>query len=233
MSFPVTCLFYLLIGGGVGTALFLDESRQRLGERAFRSLTGILFWPLYLPMLLQSKSATQNFAESSSPKPVPEDELQAAISQVERELEAALESLDGWAEAALSRAGEQFQELRAAWSSQAERIRELDQLLREPQFRADSDNPAGRDNIDGTRTQSSEASRRDNITRLHQVRRKLHEDLMVTLAWVRELVTMIHLAKFTGAPASRAEELVAQIAAAVEGLSEVTQWNQEPLSADR
>jgi hypothetical protein len=49
---------------------------------------------------------------------------------------------------------------------------------------------------------------------------------MGTLAWVRELVSMIHLAKFTGAPASRAEELVAQIAAAVEGLSEVT-WQEE------
>ena len=45
---------------------------------------------------------------------------------------------------------------------------------------------------------------------------------MGTLAWVRELVSMIHLAKFTGAPASRAEELVAQIAAAVEGISAVT-----------
>jgi hypothetical protein len=52
---------------------------------------------------------------------------------------------------------------------------------------------------------------------------------MGSLAWVRELVSMIHLAKFTGAPAARAEELVAQIAAAVEGLSEVT-W-QDDLSA--
>ncbi len=51
---------------------------------------------------------------------------------------------------------------------------------------------------------------------------------MGTLAWVRELVSMIHLAKFTGAPAARAEELVAQIAAAVEGISAVT-W-QEPRS---
>ena len=48
---------------------------------------------------------------------------------------------------------------------------------------------------------------------------------MGTLAWVRELVSMIHLAKFTGAPASRAEELVAQIAAAVEGISAVT-WQE-------
>jgi len=39
---------------------------------------------------------------------------------------------------------------------------------------------------------------------------------------------MIHLAKFTGAPASRAGEIVAQIAAAVEGLSEVT-WQEEQI----
>jgi len=38
---------------------------------------------------------------------------------------------------------------------------------------------------------------------------------------------MIHLARYGGAPASRAEELVAQIAAAVEGLSEVTEWSPE------
>ena len=44
---------------------------------------------------------------------------------------------------------------------------------------------------------------------------------MATLAWIRELVSMIHLAKFTGAPASRAEELVAQIAASVEGISAI------------
>jgi len=52
------------------------------------------------------------------------------------------------------------------------------------------------------------------------------------LAWVRELVSMIHLAKFTGAPASRAEEIVAQIAAAVEGLSEVN-WQEEHETASR
>jgi len=47
---------------------------------------------------------------------------------------------------------------------------------------------------------------------------------------VRELVSMIHLAKFTGAPASRAAELVAQIATAVEGLSEVTQWEDDRIA---
>ena len=52
----------------------------------------------------------------------------------------------------------------------------------------------------------------------------MFDDLLATLAWVRELVTMIHLAKFSGSPASRAEELVSQIATAVEGLREVSNW---------
>jgi hypothetical protein len=55
----------------------------------------------------------------------------------------------------------------------------------------------------------------------------MHADLIGTLAWVRELVTMIHLAKFSGAPAARAEELVVQIAAAVQGLSEVSAWREQ------
>ena len=44
---------------------------------------------------------------------------------------------------------------------------------------------------------------------------------MGTLAWVRELVSMIHVAKFTGAPAARAQKLLTRVAAAVEALSEV------------
>jgi hypothetical protein len=72
----------------------------------------------------------------------------------------------------------------------------------------------------------SQEVRRQNIERLREVRGRAFDDLMGSLAWVRELVSMIHLAKFTGAPASRAEELVAQIAAAVEGLSALT-WQEE------
>jgi hypothetical protein len=73
--------------------------------------------------------------------------------------------------------------------------------------------------------QSQEACQ-ENIKRLRSVRQRTYDDLLSNLAWVRELVSMIHLAKFTGAPASRAEELVAQIAAAVEGLSDLT-WREE------
>ena len=52
----------------------------------------------------------------------------------------------------------------------------------------------------------TEDARRENLERLKSIRSQMHDDLMGTLAWVRELVTMIHLAKFTGAPASRAAQ---------------------------
>jgi hypothetical protein len=227
MNFTISCLFYLLIGGGVATALFLDDRRLGAGERLFRSLTGILFWPLYLPMLLQPAGSEFEADPEPSEALFPQDDLERAISQVESELQAALGSLDGWAEIALSHAGERFDELRTAWRTQADRIRELDRLLSQPEFQSrmnDLEQPGL------ARSQTSEAARRENIARLEQIRGKMHEDLMGTLAWVRELVTMIHLAKFTGAPASRAEELIAQIAATVEGLSEVTEWNQNQKS---
>ena len=83
------------------------------------------------------------------------------------------------------------------------------------------------------RRTKSERGRLENIRRLYELRSRILDDLLATLAWVRELVTMIHLAKFSGAPASRGEELVSQIAAAVEGLTEASDWREiEPRKAD-
>ena len=131
-------------------------------------------------------------------------------------------SLDGWAEGVLSRETDRFRELGSAWRAQAGRIREIDGLLTRagPETRPPAPGPDA-----GERCRQSEQARQANLARLRQVRDRAYEDLMGTLAWVRELVSMIHLAKFTGAPASRAEELVAQIAAAVEGISAVT-WQE-------
>ncbi|HEV3116645.1 MAG TPA: hypothetical protein VGY58_06305, partial [Gemmataceae bacterium] len=150
--------------------------------------------------------------------------------QVDAELEAALNSLDGWAEDVLAREKNRIHELRTAWTAQSERIREMDRLLASPEYReALPRGPAAGIAVShaaAERLERSQQVRRQNIERLRKVRQRAYEDLMGTLAWVRELVSMIHLAKFTGAPASRAEELVAQIAAAVEGLSELT-WQDE------
>ncbi|MBV9126238.1 MAG: hypothetical protein JO112_23050, partial [Planctomycetes bacterium] len=217
----------------VAAAVYLGTAPAGPVDLWFRVATAVPFWPLYLPILLSGQAAPEK--SQSSPKPsAVKDDMAAAIAQVEAELEAALGSLDGWAEGVLAREKDRLQELRGAWNAQAHKIREMDLLLALPEPDGDDNEvgntllpcPTGLDPA-ADRLRHSLQARRQNLERLRRVRQRAAEDLMATLAWVRELVSMIHLAKFTGAPASRAEELVAQIAAAVEGLSELT-WQDDP-----
>jgi hypothetical protein len=219
--FGQTLILYLVIGTGVAGAVYLAGSGPRRG-RWFLVATAVPFWPLYLPLLLAPGRADASGSAATPPPPC--DELAAAIGQVDAELEAALGSLDGWAEDVLAREKVRIRDLRAAWLAQARRIREMDRILALPEYAEtnDAEPPAADDRLRGSRQ-----ARRQNVERLRQLRRRAHDDLTGSLAWVRELVSMIHLAKFSGAPAARAEELVAQIAAAVEGLSELT-WQEEP-----
>ncbi|MEX1094629.1 MAG: hypothetical protein WED34_01200 [Planctomycetales bacterium] len=236
MGFTATLIFYLLIGGGVAFAVLVVNDRRRLRDRLGRGALAVVFWPLFVPMLLTRPVEADRPVPAPNEKiaPSPDDELAQAIRRVEQELDAALRSLDGWAEEVLALEQERIAELRATWHAHAARIRALDRLLDSPGFAeppmpADDATPDEADDR-AARLRHSAQVRRENIERLRQVRRRMHDDLVGTLAWVRELVTMILLAKFTGAPASRAEELVARIAAAVEGLSEVSTWADEPLA---
>lgn len=49
--------------------------------------------------------------------------------------------------------------------------------------------------------------------------RRARSNLLDMLAWIRELISMIHLAQLARAPASRTQELLAQIAAAAESVA--------------
>ncbi len=68
----------------------------------------------------------------------------------------------------------------------------------------------------GPRVRQSLSARQQNLERLRQVRQQTEAHLLASLAWVRELASRIHLARFTDAPAARAEELLTEIAAGVE-----------------
>lgn len=220
-----TAIFYLLLGGTVAVAVYLRERTGNPVAIGLQLAAACLFWPLYVPMLLSPSAEDSAASEKSAPPAgLQNDGLAAAIFQVETELDAALEGLDGWAEDVLNSEQHRLEELRAAWKAQADRIRSIDQLLAEPSARADS---LAEVSAEVASARQSEKTRQDNIRQLSNLRKRMHADLVGTLAWVRELVTMIHLAKFSGAPAARAEELVAQIAAAVQGLSEVSSWREE------
>ena len=217
MNLATTLLFYGVIGAAVAVAVYLSFEAVEKRQRWLAALTAVAFWPLYLPLLLRP-AAPPPEPTADQAQPPPRDALAAAIEQVEAELDLALQSLDGWSDAVLAREQHRFAELRAAWHAQAEKIRQLDLLLAQPEYASDlhgEPQPAAH---------ARDRARQANIARLRALRDKFHAELTGTLAWVRELVTMIHLAKYTGAPASRAEELVMQIATSVEGLSEVAAW---------
>jgi hypothetical protein len=224
MLFAETAIFYLVLGACVAVAMYVRDEAP--AEWAWvQAAAALLFWPLYLPMLL-SRVEVEDIAAAKQGQPTDAspDALAKAIEQVEAELDAALEGLDGWAEDVLNSERQRLEELRAAWKLQAERIRQIDRLLAEPTASAD---PLAEAAAEVAQARRSDELRRGNIRQLAALRNRMHDDLVGTLAWVRELVTMIHLAKFSGAPAARAEELVVQIAAAVQGLSEVSGWREQ------
>ncbi len=205
-----TLVLYLVVGSVVAVAVYLSDRGGRTAERAFRVATALPFWPLYLPLLLADARATAEETRVAAPVA---DEMAAAIAQVDAELEAVLNNLDGWASDLLAREQGRIRELRKAWAGQAERIREMDRLLALPEFLI----PPPGAGPESERLRHRQQARQQNLERLRRIRHRAYDDLMGMLAWVRELVSMIHLAKFTGAPAARVEELVAQIAATLEG----------------
>lgn len=231
MTFFGSAIFYVLIGASVAVAVLLSDRNASIAANVMQSIFAVLFWPLYLPGLLHQSRAFESGRKSNTTNEPLIDNMAVAICQVESELQAALTSLNGWAGDVLAGQFDRFDELKTAWRTQADRIREIDALLAQPGFAQESDAGANSkphvDAAEGNRINHCETARSENLQRLRAIRRKLHDDLFATLAWVRELVTMIHLAKFTGAPASRAEELASQIAAAIEGLTEASQWRDQ------
>lgn len=200
-------VLYLLIGAGVAVALYLCDGPCPAGERLLRLATALPFWPFYLPILL---------ARSAAADAPLEDALARTMALVERELDAALSGLDGWVGDIPAEQHRRIDELRTAWKEQAERIRAMDHLLARPEYSPADDETS---TAAGPRVRQSLAARQQNLERLRQIRQRAEADLLASLAWVRELASRIHLARFTDAPVARAEELIAQIAAAVENLS--------------
>lgn len=228
MALGESLLFYTVIGIAVAAAVAMTDSSPAASPRAFTIIAAVFFWPLFVPMLLARKEANHDRNEPTwtTNRADADDAMSRGIAQVDAELVAALASLDGWAEGAVARQRMRINDLRAAWRAQANRIREMDKVLSAAEIDPPHDDSAEHDTT--ARAAQATRARQENFARLRQVRDQAHRDLTTTLESVRELVSMIHLAKFTGEPAAKADELVTQIAAAVEGLSEVVAWNETP-----
>jgi hypothetical protein len=200
-----TLVLYVLVGIAVAVALYLSDPPRPAGECLLRLSTAVPFWPFYLPILLARPT----------PAASPDDEWTRTLAAVQPELDVALSSLDEWI-GIPEEQRRRIDGLREAWAAQAERLREMDRLLARPEYaEADKEDGPGAT----PRLRQTLAARQQNLQRLRQLRQQIEADLLASLIGVRELVSRIHLARFTDAPAGRAEELLAELAAAVDTLS--------------
>jgi hypothetical protein len=218
-----TLVIYVLIGAGVAVAVYLSDMARSPVQRGFQTAAGLVFWPLFLPLLLQRVQG-----QSAAPVVVPPaDELAKAIAQVETELNAALRSLGDWADWAWHGRANRTRELCQQWRTRAARIREMDRLLALPEYTVPNDaiqaeRPTVRDGIskpDGLDRGADALCQ--VVERLRQVRDHAYEELIVSLARVRQVAAMLHLARFTGGPPARVAELLAEIEAAAEQMQSV------------
>lgn len=214
-------LLHLMAGAGVAVCVYLS-CPERAGTRWFQTLAAIVFWPLFLPLLLAHRPQVES---SSPPQPAPNslDELDRAIAQVEEELTGVLPGLEGWGESIRERAEARFRELRANWTAQAGRVREMDQIM----ARTRNAQTQGEGLAESERMRGSQEAIRQNLQRLEELRQRTLADLFGMLAQVRELVSLIHLARFSGALVTRAEDLLAQLGAVGREVS-AAPWRQEP-----
>ncbi len=203
-----TLIFYGVIGAGVSVALLASEASHTTAQRVFLAATAIVFWPIYVPVLLGGQ---RTFTTASRP-PTTRDNLDNLVSQVEEELDEALAGIDRIGDKSLVGQLARLTDLRQAWTLHAERIRDMDEVLSKyEQGASHAWTPAST----AQRVTASEQARRANVDQLRELRRAAYDELMSSLAGMREFISLLHLSRFTGESMSRAEKLALQLSAAL------------------
>jgi hypothetical protein len=208
-----TLLIYFLIGAGIALAVYVSDMARTPIQRCFQTAACLVFWPLFLPLVLQKGPVHRPAPARALP---PGDELSKAIAQVDAELANALRSVSGCngVEGDIS---ERLGELRLHWQSQGERIREMDCLLAQPEYTVpndaiQADRPIVRDGAPCHDRLGCGLNGMGAIAeRLRKARDEAHANLIDSLARVRQLAALLQLARFTGEPARESAELLRQI----------------------
>lgn len=165
MNLEGTLLLYVLIGLAVGVTLAVRDPRRAL----FWLTLGVLFWPLFLPLLFSPRKAT--------PKP-PRRDIDALRDEVSR-LDPPIPELAGAVDAA--------DRLR-------EGMDELTHLLETQGAALAADEPAL---SKSERTREVLESRKADLDRLRTVRDEQEERHLRVTAQIREAITKAHLARFS------------------------------------
>jgi hypothetical protein len=228
-----TLVLYLIAGVAVAVAVYLSGDDQRPSQGLPSLILAVPLWPFFVPILLAGRS-TPHGQSSPQSKRTAGDPLSASIDQVQTELDVALKTLGGWAPDVAEKHVGSVGLCGEAWATRYGDLEEMDRILSTleaslPSAYSTNITPdsshLSRDPADLVKPRQE--ARRHNIQTLRELRGRAYEQLVDSLLRVRELISTIHLLRFTGASASRADELVC----AIEGIAKALAGGSTPNTA--
>ncbi len=202
-----TGILYLVLGAVCATAILLGGIRSPV-----LFVLHLLFWPFFAPTLL-------------SPSPSPRHGPLPGVRGAEGRLLDALARLDGVAEEVLSPEIARIEQLAHTLDGVEGRLQEMDALLGTAEFdeaRAAAllEDLQGRGLANDDPRVQSVLARGRNIDRLRKMRDTAREDLEGAALKMEEMTAQVRLLGLVDRPEGQVIELIREVAATVEGVSE-------------
>ncbi|HTV22862.1 MAG TPA: hypothetical protein VMG12_29430 [Polyangiaceae bacterium] len=216
MAISETLPFYLLIGAVVSAAM-PATARAPLGQRLARGAAHVVCWPFFAPGLFGRAAALPE------PKPT-RSRHRARLHQARARLGAALQSLHGLSESLVRPQLDQIEAVMASLDTASDRLQEMDELLRTPEFdaaRVDAALAPLREKGlgDADPRVASLLSRQGNIRRLRAMQSRTGDELERALFTLEELSSEVMLLKFADNPESKLPRVLGDMAASLRELS--------------
>ncbi len=216
MHATATLLLYAVLGLCVATAVLLRDDRPGPWRKGVTFVTGVLFWPLYAPLLL---------ARPSGGRAPAAPDFTGRVDTAEEQLLDALSRVEGIAEEVLAPEVARVRALVGQLAAMEKRVREMDELLGTSEFdaasaRAALDELRGRGLPDDDARVESVRARLRNIERLASMRDRAREDLERVTLKLEEMSLKLKLLKFAGRSDAEVVHLIKEVAQSVEELTE-------------
>jgi DNA repair ATPase RecN len=215
MGIRETSLIYSLVGVVIAAALVLRSEETSRPRRALLGAAGLVFWPLFAPVLLAGKR------RDSSPSHAFDERIRGAEAQ----LVAALSRIRGVAEDVVAPEVARVHGLAGAMAAMEQRVREMDTLLATAEFDAAAATSAlvqleSRGLAEDDPRLESVRSRLRNIDRLRQMRNRTGDDLERIVLKLEEMSSQLRLLEFAGRSDAELVQVVKEIADSVQEVTE-------------
>lgn len=224
MGVTETAIIYSIIGAVVAAGFQLADghSGRPLAQAGLFGVRAVC-WPFFAPLLLGGRGSEKPSAAEAGAEAG--EAASARVDAAEARMLEALESLDGVAGDLVEPQRRRIAQLCDSLRAMDGRLGEMEALLSTPEFdeaRAEEmlDSLSDGDGEVAEERAESVRARLRNIRRLKKMRARLQADFERAILKADEISSQMRLLRFADHPEREAGELVDDIAATIDGLSE-------------